>query len=100
MTKPDGDIDALARAYKRLRKRKLKLKLLKSNNPYLAGTLAHTRWKLLFKWAKREARLLDYFNAGGNPETLQNALRKRHVEVNKSAAKKKASRSPGITDPR
>jgi hypothetical protein len=67
----DHDIDALASAYERIRKRNLKLRLIKAKIPYVEGSPAHARWTLLFDHASKGAKALEYLADRGNPETCE-----------------------------
>jgi hypothetical protein len=99
----DHDIDALARAYKKLSKRELRLKLIKKEIPPKEGTAAHARWTLLFKQAEKGADVLEYIADRGNPETLRRALKQGSVAIEKPSKKKtagtkrKTSRYPKTT---
>lgn len=86
----DRDIEALASAYERISKRKIKLELIKPTIPYVEGSPAHARWTLLFDHAKKGAKALEYLADRGNPQTLRNAVRRGFVAIGKPAAKKNA----------
>jgi hypothetical protein len=80
----DHDIDALARAYKKLSKRELQ------EIPPKEGSAAHARWTLLFEQAEKGTDVLEYIADRGNPETLRRALKQGSVAIEKPSKKKKA----------
>lgn len=92
----DRDIDALAGAYERLRKRSLRLKLVDPTKMPKSSAAAGNRWMSLFERAKDKISVLKYLADGGNPETLRRALARGAVEIVKPA-KKKTSRYPKAT---
>jgi hypothetical protein len=54
---------------------------VRGTNPKKAGTGAHARWKLLLEHDGKT--VAEFLKAKGNPTTLQNALAKKVVEVEK-----------------
>ena len=58
-----------------------KLGRLKDGNPKKAGSGAHKRWDALLTSADKGLTVEAYVAAGGNPDTLANAVRMGWVEV-------------------
>lgn len=57
------------------------LSLLNGTNPKKPGSSAAGRWALLFEHAGKGSTVAAFIEAGGNPETLGNAMAKGHVKV-------------------
>lgn len=58
-----------------------KLSLLNGTNPKKPGSAAAARWQLLFDHAGKGSTVEQFLTAGGNAETLANAMAKGNVKV-------------------
>lgn len=58
-----------------------KLSLLNGTNPKKAGSSAAGRWSMLFEHATKGSTVAEFVAAGGNPETLANAMKAGNVKV-------------------
>ncbi|MBR0994929.1 hypothetical protein JQ580_29895 [Bradyrhizobium japonicum] len=79
MVRVNSDVEAMAKAFDNLRRRKLRIS--KKGNPQRAGTAARARWDWLLKNAKRNGSVGDYLTSKGHPVTLRNAIKRGFVEL-------------------
>ena len=81
MTETERDIEALARLFKKLKKKKKLKRIGTHRNPKKAGSAPRARWDLLFRSAKQGASVWDYISANGRPDTLKNAITQGYIEL-------------------
>jgi hypothetical protein len=55
------------------------IKLLTPANPQSAGSSKHKRWSVVWQYGGKPWE--QYRDAGGNPDTLRNAVKQKYVEV-------------------
>lgn len=58
-----------------------KLVRLRDENPKAPGSAAHKRWEALFAACAKGLTVRQFEEAGGNPETLRNAIAKGYVRA-------------------